>query len=443
MNTMGADPMNGDLPMTEPAPAAPAGTAPDASGTEPQARTPWRTAVLAGMASYLDAGTIVAVSASLTLWKSQFSLDAWQLGFLSAALTVCIGIGAIVGGRVGDRVGRKRVYSFDLLLYAFGLLWIVCAVVPAMLFVGVIIVGLAIGADVPTSITVVGETAPGKRRGRLVTFTQLLWGLGPLIVILVVLVSTGLGEWMPRIVFGHLLVLSLVTWLLRRKIGEPTAWKNARSVGATRETIGGLFRGRLLRNTLFILAFYTLLTIGTNFYGSFGLYALETVGGLPPAVALLLSLVTVPIILITVVVMMRPMDSAARRPIFIVGGIVQVAAWFLALVLPVGAGTLVIAFVTYGIGTTMAGEAHYKLWSQELFPTELRSTALGLSFGVARIASAVSLVFVPTLLASGLAGVSILMIVVTVGSGILGIVFMPRGRGESIEAIDARLRATS
>ncbi|MBO0072459.1 MFS transporter, partial [Listeria monocytogenes] len=79
---------------------------------------PWRTAVLAGMASYLDAGTIVAVSASLTLWKSQFSLDAWQLGFLSAALTVCIGIGAIVGGRVGDRVGRKRVYSFDLLLYA-------------------------------------------------------------------------------------------------------------------------------------------------------------------------------------------------------------------------------------------------------------------------------------------------------------------------------------
>ncbi|MEN0083150.1 MAG: MFS transporter [Leifsonia sp.] len=417
-----------------------AGTAAGAASADPQPRTPWRTTLLAGMASYLDAGTIVAVSASLSLWKGQFSLDAWQLGFLSAALTVCIGIGAIAGGRVGDRFGRKRVYSFDLLLYAFGLLWIVCAVVPTMLFIGVIVVGLAIGADVPTSITVVGETAPGRRRGRLVTFTQLLWGLGPLVVILVVLASTGMGEWMPRVVFGHLLVLALVTWSLRRGIGEPASWRNARSLGATSGTIGGLFRGPLLRNTLFVLVFYTLLTIGTNFYGSFGLYALETVGGLPPAVALLASLVTVPTIIITVLAMMRPMDGPARRPIFVVGAVVQVAAWFLALLLPAGAGTLLLSFVTYGIGTTLAGEAHYKLWSQELFPTELRSSALGFSFGVARIASAASLIFVPTLLASGLAGVSVLMIAVTVGSGVTGILFMPRDRGESIESIDTRLR---
>lgn len=412
---------------------------PEPDGADPQARKPWRTAILAGMASYLDAGTIVAVSASLTLWKAQFSLDAWQIGFLSAALTVCIGIGAIVGGRIGDRVGRKRVYAFDLLFYAFGLLWIVCAVAPAMLFIGVIIVGLAVGADVPTSITVVGETAPGARRGRLVTFTQLLWGLGPLVVIVVVLASTGLGEWMPRIVFGHLLVLALITWALRRRIGEPEAWKRAQRAGTTRERAGALLRGPLLRNTLFILVFYVLLTIGTNFYGSFGLYALETVGGLPAATALAVSLIGVPIILITVLAMMRGMDTAARRPLFIVGAAITVLAWVFALLVPPTALTLVVTFVFYGIGTTMAGEAHYKVWSQELFPTELRSTALGLSFGVARIASAISLVFVPTLLASGLTGVSILMIVVTVGSGALGILYMPRRRGESIAQIDARV----
>lgn len=417
----------------------PASPHPESDAPDLQARRPWRTALLAGMASYLDAGTIVAVSACLTLWKAQFSLDAWQIGFLSAALTVCIGIGAIVGGRVGDRVGRKRVYAFDLLLYAFGLLWIVCAVAPTMLFVGVIIVGLAVGADVPTSITVVGETAPGARRGRLVTFTQLLWGLGPLIVILVVLASTGLGEWMPRIVFGHLLVLALITWALRRRIGEPEAWKRAQRMGATRERASALFQGPLLRSTVFVIVFYVLLTIGTNLYGSFGLYALETVGGLSSSTALVVSLIGVPVILITVLAMMRAMDTTARRPIFIAGAVLTLLAWVFALITPPTALTLVVAFVVYGIGTTMAGEAHYKVWSQELFPTVLRSTALGLSFGVARIASAISLVFVPTLLASGLTGVSILMIVVTAGSGLLGILFMPRTRGESIAQIDARV----
>ena len=34
----------------------------------------------------------------------------------------------------------------------------------------------------------------------------------------------------------------------------------------------------------------------------------------------------------------------------------------------------------------VAGEAFYKVFSQELFPTLLRSTAQGLSFGAARIA---------------------------------------------------------
>jgi inositol transporter-like SP family MFS transporter len=69
----------------------------------------------------------------------------------------------------------------------------------------------------------------------------------------------------------------------------------------------------------------------------------------------------------------------------------------------------------------------------------LRSSAVGLSFGVARIASAVFLIFVPTLLLTGFTTLVVLMVAVTALSGVLGEVFRPRGQGESVEDIDARL----
>jgi inositol transporter-like SP family MFS transporter len=190
------------------------------------------------------------------------------------------------------------------------------------------------------------------------------------------------------------------------------------------------------------MAFYTaadVLTIGTNFYGSFGLYALEKVDGLSASDALVASLVAVPVIVVTVLAIMRAMDTRARGPLFYIGAVLQMLVWLMFLVVPVDAMTLIIAFVVYGFANTLAGEPHYKVWSQESFPTRLRSSAVGVSFGIARITSAIFLVFVPTLLLSGFTTLVVLMVAVTALSGVLGAVFRPRGQGESVEDIDARL----
>ena len=40
---------------------------------------------------------------------------------------ISAGVGALIGGWLCDRYGRKRIYQWDLLLYAFGLLWIIFA----------------------------------------------------------------------------------------------------------------------------------------------------------------------------------------------------------------------------------------------------------------------------------------------------------------------------
>jgi MFS family permease len=40
---------------------------------------------------------------------------------------ISAGLGALIGGRICDRLGRKKIYQWDLLLYALGVLWIIFA----------------------------------------------------------------------------------------------------------------------------------------------------------------------------------------------------------------------------------------------------------------------------------------------------------------------------
>src|SRR6516162_8382535 len=130
--------------------------------------TGWRNTILAGLANYIDAGSIVSGSAALALWVEQYHLTPSFVGLLGAfsANAVSAGIGALIGGRLCDRFGRKRIYQFEDLLYAFGMLWLVFAVNPAMIVVGFILVGLAVGADIPASWSLIAEMAPNGARGK-------------------------------------------------------------------------------------------------------------------------------------------------------------------------------------------------------------------------------------------------------------------------------------
>ena len=182
----------------------------------------WKWSALAGMASYLDAGSIVALGAGLAILQKEFGLSDGAVGVLAAIGPNAIGcaIGALIGGWLGDKLGRKRIYQYDLIVYAIGILMIAFCVNREMLFAGTFIIGLAVGADVPTSLALVGEFAPDKARGKLLGFTQVAWCLGPVIVLWMALALSSFGMLGIRIVFLHLFVVAFVTWALRRGLAE-------------------------------------------------------------------------------------------------------------------------------------------------------------------------------------------------------------------------------
>src|SRR5580698_10852616 len=227
----------------------------------------WKNTILAGLANYIDAGSIVAGSAALALLVSQFHLSAVFIGLIGAfsANAISAGVGALVGGRLCDYFGRKKIYQYDMLFYAFGMLWLVFAVTPWMIVVGFVMVGLAVGADIPASWSLIAENAPKGRRGRHSGSAQILWYLGPVVVLLLFLVLTPLGPLAARIVFAHLALLALLLTFLRSRMLESTIWREARAahldevartLAPARSQLRQLCSSRHLKAMLFLIGMY-------------------------------------------------------------------------------------------------------------------------------------------------------------------------------------------
>lgn len=405
---------------------------------------------MAGMASYLDAGSIVALGASLAAFREEFGLSSGAVGALQAIGPNAIGcaIGAFIGGYLGDKLGRKKIYQYDLLVYAAGILCIACAVNAPMLFIGTFIVGVAVGADVPTSLALVGEFAPAKARGKLLGFTQVAWCLGPAVVLWLAMALAPLGLWGNRILFFHLLIVALVTWALRRGLAESARWKAAAAVG--KEQVKALFTSTNVRAMVWTGVIYLFwnLTAGTN--GAFGAYFNRVLLGEGDVSATraqavgtgLASLSFLCTMLATFFIFMPFSDRSfkTRKWLWGIGALLQIIAWGMLMFVPYNVSTVFTNTVMYGVGAALAGEAFYKVFSQELFPTMHRGTAQGITFGMARLLLGIWSFIAPTLINEQNPNFKALAFMLTaflVISGVVGFFWMPNTSGKSLEQIES------
>ncbi len=413
-------------------------------------RQQWKWSALAGMASYLDAGSIVGLGVGMVNFEKAFSLTKGEVGALAAIGPNAVGcaVGAIVGGWLGDKIGRKTIYQYDLIVYAIGILIAAFAMNREMLFIGTVIIGLAVGADVPTSLALVGEFAPAKARGKLLAFTQVSWCLGPVVVFIMAAIFSAtlspenqlLGS---RIVLLHLFVIAVVTWALRRGLTESSRWKEAKKAydiaPSKKNNWALLFSGANLKAVIFTTVIYLFWNLAAGTAGIFGPYLIETLkAGGPVASVVLSSSGFLIAMVVTIFVFMKYSDGSyrARRTMWGIGAIVQVLAYALLMVLPFNIPVALANILLFSAGGALAGEAFYKVFSQELFPTMLRSTAQGFTFGAARVILGVWSFFVPVLATAGIFPVAALLTLFLFISGFVGFFFMPDSSGKSLEQIE-------
>ena len=402
-----------------------------------RANHPWKTAVLAGMASYLDAGALVAAGIAVgALYAPALGLDAGSIGALLGLQTLMFAVGALFGGRLGDRFGRRRVFTLSMVAYALGAALLTVATGPAVLYVGVVVIGLAVGADLPVSLAMINEEAPEGKKGTMVAFSQLLWIVGVLVPIGLSIVVGGMGAFGGRILFGHLLVVSVIVLALRLTMRESAEWTAARERTDADEAahadtvhfshVGQLFRMPVLPAVIATALFYCFWNLGTNTFGQFGTFLWTNLTGGGVQTWSLASLVGLVVGLGAATIFMRMADRPARRTWFAVGAAFNVVAWALPFVLGPTPLTLVAAFLLSVIGSSFAGEPIYKVWSQELVPTLLRSTNQGLTIAFARAIAALFAFVTPALAVTSPRLLFGLIFVLTVVSMAIGLFWVPR-----------------
>ncbi len=384
-----------------------------------------------GMADFLDAFLLVTAGVVITLLLINFPyMSVFTEGFVAFSLSFGVFFGAFFGGRLGDKYGRKVIFMWDMLLLAIASLIDGFSINPVMFIIIFFFVGIALGADVPTSWSMIAEFSPKKSRNFAIAIPYTMWVLAIPVVYTVDLAVTDFhaGLYSFRILLWIITVIALVVFISRRQVIESPRWllingktkdfnqltKNYTSGQPAKgnDNNGVNFNERLtfskfLKKGKFRKYFVLMIVmyIAWGLYAStFGTFTIFIYPGLGIKTLLDITIVTwvVEIVSISFELWWNKFNTRFSRnmaftPIF-AGAVVFVAVVAISsfLVNPVIGIIGLVGFTTL---STMVSPM-IRTWSVEMWPTEIRTTVQGQIWSYMRLASAAWLFAGPVLLAT-------------------------------------------
>ncbi len=428
-----------------------------------------KSTIAVSLTNYLDAGAIVAGASGLTLWKNYLGLTEMHLGWLNFISANCLGaaVGAIIGGFLADKYGRKFIFTYNMLVYMTGVLLIMLSVNFPMLLCGFLVTGISVGVGVPASWTYISESSEVNNRGRNICISQMSWGIGPMVILLLgmffapggylfgwveslaaVFGGSGLSEdavnvFSSRVVFFSLFVVAFIAWNLQRGLQESAEFEATKASGKQASLIDNikvLFQNSIaVKTVVFLATIYLTWNLVASVMGFFQPHIYETAGGVSNEQANWMNCIQWAIIVGVTFIVSKLIDKTSHKGIYIFGLVAALAAWFVIVTIGVNGTAGLWAFaILWGIQGGASPQIFYALWGSELFPAKFRAGAQGLMFFIVRGLSALwGLVFTYIYGENG-EGFTIAaycMIALLAVSLIVGVIGAPKTRGRSLEDI--------
>ena len=396
-----------------------------------------RSALTAGSLGWmLDAFDVMLYSMVLAYLMKDLGIGKGTAGLLGSLTLIASAFGGVLFGFIADRVGRARSLSTSILIYSAATAACGFSHTVVELAIFRIILGLGMGGEWTAGAALIAETWPAEHRGKALGLMQSTWAIGEM------LAAGVAGAILPRygwrgVFFVGVLPALFVFWIQRR-VPEPEIWRSREKVAGRAPSVPlrTLWRKDLRWNGFIATAM--------NAFGMFGYWGLFF--WIPAYLSLPISQggrgldiakTTAWLLVMGVgkwlgyVLFGFAADSFGRRRTYFIYlfvaailaplyGFVHSPLWLLAL------GPLVAFF---GTGFFSG----FSAITSELFPTEIRATAMGLTYNIGRGISAVAPFAVGTLAVHFGLGHSFLILGVAFFIAALLTLALPETRGKQLE----------
>ncbi|WP_040312563.1 MFS transporter [Gleimia coleocanis] len=385
------------------------------------------TSTLIAFGEFIDGYDLAVIGVAMVFLSSSFSLTPADKGLLVAISFIGTAVGLIFFGDLSDRIGRKKVFAFNLWVFIVTAILAGAITQVWMLWVLRFLIGVAIGMDLSTSSAYLAEIAPKARRGRITgSLLNIMLVLGAMFAILLAMalyavVPEAHYDWIWRGMFVFAAIPAAIVLLLRKKLPESPrwliqngetekAWKIIRALGLedemkevrprkTNREYRKLFHGDARRRVLVCTAFFMLnSTAGpvVSFLGP----VIFAEAGVPASANLLISLLANVVAFLALFIGAYFIDRVNRRNLgLITAAILTVVAAVLGLMGALSNVILFAAFVIWSFTTYFGPGMLALVWSVEAYPTELRGFGAGFTQSMARVMSATVSFLVPVLVA--------------------------------------------
>jgi MFS transporter, putative metabolite transport protein len=416
---------------------------------------------------FIDGYALTIIGVALITLGPGLGLSSTEVGLIGAASLVGVFIGGAVFGYLTDKIGRQFMYIADLL--ALAVFSILCAFAGEawQLILLRFLLGVAIGADYPIATSLLAEYSPKKYRGMLLGGMFVVWAVGAAVAFVVGYLLRDIGSDAWRYLLASPAVFAIITLLARLGTPESPRWllskgRVAEADAAIKKAFGPrhsvddltpelvvetsflkVFQKPYLRRTIFVAVFWTaqviplfaVYTFAPGLLESFGMTGEANVYGGSLIIALLFVAGGVPGLYLV--------ERIGRRKLLLGSFAVIVVALVIPILVPnVPAWLFFVALAIFAI-TSGASSFLEVVYPNELFPTEVRATAVGVGTAASRVGSAVSTYLVPlALVGLGATGTMAIGAAISLAALVVSYFLAPETRGVSLHAAVAGTETT-